>query len=136
MRNRILVVLLAVVITGCVNESAEQALQDSITQNLVEQSIKPYNLLNHDGLYNSCNFFSRPFYCTRCNNLGGPYGCEEDCSRPQSCDALDLRLKNQGVYPFGSSSLVSYAMDQSEVAQKTHDDQQREQNIENMANGK
>jgi hypothetical protein len=115
---------------------ADKALEDPIIQDLVKQSIKPYILLNHSGLYNSCNFFSQVLYCTQCNELGAPYGCEKNCNSPLSCDALDLKLKNKGILSFGASSLVGYAIDQYINNQHEQDRQKRELTIENMANGK
>ena len=62
--------------------------------------------------------------------------------RQISCDALDLRLKNQRIN-ISSSRLVGYYMNELAEAQEKADDQRikdkaaaKQTQIENMANGK
>ncbi len=146
--KKILAILLITVITGCVNTEAEKALKDPIILNLVKESFYPGNSYKVVGArvpgdINQCNFcsgISRSLYC------GNGYNYVDN---PLSCDALDLRLKNLG-YKFSSKTLVDYyitkindeleqIIERENVAnlkkQKLRE-QQRQQQIIDMANGK
>ncbi len=140
MKNKqiILVTLLcSAVIAGCSNKlEYTTALKDPITLNLVKQSIgnsmtQPYSTAGQvdyvHNYYNSCEWFSL--------SSAGAY-------RQTSCDALDLRLKNQKLN-ISSSKLVDFYMNElSDAAKKVEqqsrimEQKSRQEEIENLANGK
>ena len=149
MKNKLLLVILSVLVAGCADKvKCSIALKDSITLNLVKQSIGDYSMYQLDfgfvlgdyvhNYYNSCSSFSRlktNFVLFFHPMVSGTY-------RQTSCDALDLRLKNQKI-DISSSGLVGYYMNELAEAQKKENNQiikdeavAKQLLIENMANGK
>ena len=142
MKNKLLLVILAALIAGCVDKvEYETALKDPITLNLVKQSIgdyvsQPYSLYGTadfvDNYYNSCSLLSRLKISIW---LTGTY-------RQISCEALDLRLNNKGI-AVSASSLVGYYMNEQAEEQEKAENQRikaevdtQQQKIKDMANGK
>lgn len=137
------VFLVAVLLVGC-NQNKDKILDDPITLNLVKQSVN-YTMYtnvftNSDyeyTYYNSCSTWSR--FKARCNLLIHPSMIK--VYRNVSCDALDLRLKNQNIN-ISSSALVAYYMDKQQSEQdkakellKQQEQLQHQQLIESMAKG-
>ncbi len=132
MKNKLLLVVVTVLIAGCSNKvEYATTLKDPITLDLVQQSISnsrytefgDYNPTDH--FYNSCT-----------------WSWIQSHLRKISCDALDLRLKNQKIN-ISSGSLVGYYMDQQAEERENSAEQRIKDNaaakqllIENMANGK
>ena len=146
MKNRLLLVLVAVLIVGCADKvEMNKALQDPITLNLVKQSIGDSMYLPQppggpeyvDNYFNSCSLLSR--LKTSCALFFHPSAT--GTYREISCDALDLRLKNLKIN-ISSAVLVGYYMYKQDEAQEKADNQRikneataRQMRIENMANG-
>ena len=129
--------MIAALIAGCADKvEYETSLKDPITLNLVKQSIgdsmtQPYSTAGQadyvHNYYNSCEWF-----------LLSPAGAY----RQISCEALDLRLKNQKLN-ISSSKLVDFYMNEQDEAEKKAENQRiknqaaaKQTQIENMANGK
>ena len=128
--------MIAALIAGCTDKvEYDAALKDPITLNLVKQSIGDFKYyFSNEGVghsyYNSCAWYVRLRAI-----MPNKY-------RQISCDALDLRLKNQRIN-ISSSRLVGYYMNELAEAQEKADDQRikdkaaaKQTQIENMANGK
>ncbi len=146
MINKILSILLIFLLTGCVNkESAEKALQDTITFSLVKESIgddmyqPPYGVDTYvHNYYNSCSTFSR----LKTSLALFLYPMSSGTYRKISCDALELRLKNK-LIKISASDLVDYYMDKLAAEQLKADQElikqqqaQQKKQIEDMAMGK
>ena len=136
MKNKLLLVLVSILIAGCADKvDYATALKDPITLNLVKQSIGNfiYGDFHYykptDHFYNSCAWYVRLRVIM------------PDEYRQISCDALDLRLKNQKIN-ISSSGLVGYYMNELAKAQEKAENQRikdeaaaKQTQIENMANG-
>lgn len=144
MVKKILSILLILILTGCVKESAEKALQDSITFNLVKQSIgddmyqPPYEVEYVHNYYNSCSSFSR----LKTSLALFLHPTSSGAYIEISCDALDLRLKNK-LINISASDLVGYYMDKLAAEQVKADQElikqqqaKQKKQIEDMAMGK
>lgn len=137
MKNKLLLVLIAALVAGCVDKVKYAiALKDPITLNLVKQSIgdsmtQPYSTVGQadyvHNYYNSCGWLWL--------SPAGAY-------RQISCDALDLRLNNKSIAVSASSLVAYYMNEQAEWEEKTENQRIKDKaaakqtQIENMANGR
>lgn len=148
MKNKLLLVVVTALMAGCADKvEFETVLKDPITLNLVKQSIGDsmyqldFGLVPGDyvhNYYNSCSSFSRlktSFVLFFHPMASGTY-------RQISCNALDLRLKNQKIN-IRSSGLVAYYMNEQAEEQEKAENQRikdeaaaKQTQIENMANGR
>lgn len=155
MKNKLLLVILAALIAGCVDKvEYETALKDPVTLNLVKQSIG-------DSMYQPLSFGSDPeyvhYYYNSCSSFSRLktsfvliwHSSTTETYRQISCDALDLRLNNKGIntgyfsFTTAASPLVGYYMNEQIEAQEKAENQRikdeaaaKQTQIENMANGK
>jgi hypothetical protein len=144
----IVTVLCFFVLVGCVmnKTQADKALEDSITLNLVKQSvmdmwgtpISGYTLRS----YNSCSVLSRLSHFVQMLNAISDY-YTPNIYRPISCNALDIRLNNKGWYDISASSLVGYYMDkldnqyeERQVLEQKNQERALKQKVNDMATGK
>lgn len=132
--KKILLALSVLAVSGCVNETqANKALQDPITLNLVKQSSLNQDQCKGDislqRFINGCNLFDRAW-------CGGSILIYINLAqKPIACDALDLRLKKLN-YPVNADELVEYYLHKDDALHQENNELARQQQIENMANGK
>ncbi len=132
--KKILLILLVMLVSGCVNDTqANKALQDPITLNLVKQSSldqgKCMGDISPQGFINGCKLFDRAW-------CGGSYLIYINLvQKPITCDALDLRLKKLN-FSVNSDELVEYYLHKDDALLQKNNELARQQQIENMANGK
>ncbi|MBX9867070.1 MAG: hypothetical protein K2Y14_09145 [Burkholderiales bacterium] len=136
MKNKLLLVIVAALIAGCADKAEyDKALKDPITLNLVKQSsldqgqcngyISPYKFIN------GCNLVERSI----CGGSVPLLLLFNFSQKPITCDALDLRLKNQNYYA-RADDLVNYYLQKDYEEKSEFDSTARQTLIQNMANGK
>ncbi|MBX9867591.1 MAG: hypothetical protein K2Y14_11815 [Burkholderiales bacterium] len=131
MKNKLLLVIAAVLVAGCADRvEYDTALKDPVTLNLVKQSIVDYKTIQQNQWVHS---YDNGCYFTLVGFLP---------DKPIACDALDLRLNNKGI-AVSASSLVAYYMNEQAEAQEKAKNQRikdeaaaKQTQIESMANGK
>lgn len=111
----------------------DKALKDPINLNLVKQSIFDQSqctgYISPKKYINSCNLLDRAW-------CGGSVLLYINITpKPITCDALDLRLKNQGYYA-RADDLVNYYLQKKFEEKSQLDSTTQQQLIESMANGK